>query len=77
MKISTPSVSTMGLSNLLPNLGDTVTESDLVARIWPVDRTGVPPVEYKVRRSGILAGRHFPGLVKVGDCVAMIAIEGN
>ena len=66
-----------GLIEFAADLGDAVTEGDLVARIWPVDRIGVPPIEYQVRRSGILAGRHFPGLVKVGDCVAMIAIEGN
>jgi len=55
------------------DLGDHVGKGDEVARVWPVDRTGRPPVNYVARRGGILAGRHFPGLVKAGDCVAVIA----
>ena len=48
-------------------------KGDVVARVWPVDRTGVAPVEYRAGRGGLLAGRHFPGLVKAGDFMAVVA----
>jgi N-alpha-acetyl-L-2,4-diaminobutyrate deacetylase len=36
-------------------------------------------VEYVARRGGLLAARHFPGLVQIGDTVAVVAdvIEEN
>ncbi|MFP4537454.1 MAG: N(2)-acetyl-L-2,4-diaminobutanoate deacetylase DoeB [Dichotomicrobium sp.] len=62
-----------GLIEPLADLGDHVNEGDEVARIWPADRTGREPVSYTARRDGILAARHFPGLVQAGDCMAVIA----
>lgn len=62
-----------GLIEPCADLGDTLAEGDLLARIWPVDRTGVPPAEYRAKRGGLLTARHFPGLVKAGDCLAVIA----
>jgi N-alpha-acetyl-L-2,4-diaminobutyrate deacetylase len=62
-----------GLLEPMVDLGGMVRQGDAVARIWPVDRTGVLPVVHHARRDGILAGRHFPGLVKAGDCAAVIA----
>jgi N2-acetyl-L-2,4-diaminobutanoate deacetylase len=55
------------------NLGDMVGAGDCIVKVWPLDRTGVLPVEYRAKRGGILAARHFPGLVKAGDCLAVIA----
>ncbi|MCI5078173.1 N(2)-acetyl-L-2,4-diaminobutanoate deacetylase DoeB [Oricola sp.] len=55
------------------DLGDTVEKGARLARVWPVDRTGAAPVDCHAKRSGVLAARHFPGLVKAGDCVAVIA----
>lgn len=63
-----------GLIEPLIDLGEEVREGDVVARVWPVDRTGIEPVPYHARRGGILAGRHCPGLVKSGDCMAIIAV---
>lgn len=60
----------------LVDLGDEVAEGEPVARLWPTDRTGSPPQECRAGRSGILAGRHFPGLLKSGDCVAVVAERG-
>jgi len=37
---------------------------------------GVTPVEYAATLDGILAMRHFPGLVKMGDSIAMQAYVG-
>ncbi len=63
-----------GLIESCVALGQAISEGDIVARIWPVDRTGVPPIEYKAKRSGIVAGRHFPGLVQSGDFLAVVAV---
>lgn len=64
-----------GLFEPLVDLGDPISAGDLVARVWPVDRTGRRPIDYRVRRSGILASRHFPGLIKSGDCLAVVGVE--
>ncbi len=63
-----------GLFEPMSDLGDTVSKGDVVARVWPADRTGRPPVCYSARRSGVLASRHFPGLIKSGDCLAVVAV---
>jgi N2-acetyl-L-2,4-diaminobutanoate deacetylase len=55
------------------DLGDMVESGELIARIYDASRTGVAPVEYRARRSGLLAARHFPGLVRIGDTVAVVA----
>ncbi len=62
-----------GLLEPTVDLGCKVAEGDLVAKIWLLDRTGVAPIAYRARRSGMLAGRHFPGIVKAGDCMAVVA----
>lgn len=64
-----------GLIEPVVDLGQSVTKGDVVARIWPVDRTGVAPIEYRVKSSGILTSRHFAGLVKSGDCIAVTAAK--
>lgn len=63
-----------GLIEYLVDLGDTVAEGQPIARIWPADRTGVAPVSCLARRDGILAARHVPGLVKLGDFVGLVAV---
>ncbi len=55
------------------DLGQTVRKGDVVAQVWPADRTGVPPIQYRAGMDGLLTARHFPGLVKSGDCVAVTA----
>ncbi|UYN98599.1 MAG: N(2)-acetyl-L-2,4-diaminobutanoate deacetylase DoeB [Devosia sp.] len=62
-----------GLIEPVMDLGEAVTEGDVVARVWASDRTGLAPVDYAAKRSGILMSRHFPGLVQSGDCVAVVA----
>ncbi|MDQ6435166.1 N(2)-acetyl-L-2,4-diaminobutanoate deacetylase DoeB [Mesorhizobium sp. LHD-90] len=54
------------------DLGEPIAEGDVLARIWPTGRTGQPPREIRARISGLLIARHFPGLVKAGDCVAVV-----
>ncbi|NKJ49856.1 N-alpha-acetyl diaminobutyric acid deacetylase DoeB [Burkholderia sp. SG-MS1] len=62
-----------GLLELCKDLGETVKSGEVIARIYDASRTGVAPVEYRARRAGMLAARHFPGLVRVGDTVAVVA----
>jgi len=62
-----------GLVAPLVDLGEKVVVGQPIARVWPNDRTGVDPIEYRTQRAGILAARHFPGLVQTGDCLAVIA----
>lgn len=64
-----------GLYEPMVDLGEAVRKGDVIARVWPVDRTGVLPIEYKAGISGLLISRHFPGLIKAGDCVAVVGIE--
>ncbi|SHJ85543.1 N-alpha-acetyl-L-2,4-diaminobutyrate deacetylase [Aureimonas altamirensis DSM 21988] len=61
-----------GLMEPLVDLGMPVEQGDVVARIHSVDRTGTEPVDLRAGLSGILAARHFPGLVKSGDCAAVV-----
>nr|WP_199257559.1 N(2)-acetyl-L-2,4-diaminobutanoate deacetylase DoeB [Paracoccus binzhouensis] len=64
-----------GLIEFLADLGDAVEQGQPVARIFPVTRTGVAPVAVHARRGGLMMARHFPGIVKPGDCVAVIGEE--
>ncbi len=63
-----------GMIEPVVDLGDEVAAGDLVARIWSTERTGQAPEEYRAKRSGILMARHFPGLIKSGDCLAVVAV---
>lgn len=65
-----------GLMQPLADLGDAVTAGQPIAQIWPPDRTGVEPQTITANRDGIIAARHFPGLIQTGDCLAVIAVEG-
>lgn len=64
-----------GLFHPLLDLGQEVCAGQPIARIWSPDRTGVPPTEVTANRDGIIAARHFPGLVQSGDCLAVIAVQ--
>jgi len=66
-----------GLIEPLVDLGAVVEQGETLARVWPVDRTGVEPVNYRALRSGILTTRHYPGLIKVGDCLAVVSVPVN
>lgn len=61
-----------GLLEMCVDLGDAVREGDVIARVHNVYRTGGTPDEYRAQTSGILAGRHFPGLVDMGDSLGVI-----
>lgn len=64
-----------GLIEFTADLGEPVAAGQVIARIWSTTRTGLPPAELRLRRGGLLLARHFPGLVKPGDCVAVVGVE--
>ena len=68
-----------GLLEMCRDLGDMVKAGDVLARVYDITRTGAAPVEYRAKRDGLLAARHFPGLVQTGDTVAVVAdiVERN
>jgi N-alpha-acetyl-L-2,4-diaminobutyrate deacetylase len=64
-----------GLLEPLVDLGDPVRAGAPLARLWPHGRTDAPPQLVEARATGLLAARHFPGLVQPGDCLAVVAAE--
>ena len=65
-----------GLVEYLVDLGSVVEAGQVIARVWPTDRTGSRPTDYPAPFTGILAARHFPGLIGIGDCLAVVALAG-
>ncbi|KQU88594.1 N-alpha-acetyl diaminobutyric acid deacetylase DoeB [Ensifer sp. NM-2] len=63
-----------GLIEPLVDMGDSVVAGQVVARIHPIGKTGALPSDVCTKMDGILCARHFPGLVKAGDCVAVVAV---
>jgi N-alpha-acetyl-L-2,4-diaminobutyrate deacetylase len=63
-----------GLLEVTVDIGGMVAEGEILARVYDIERTGTDPVEYRARIDGILVGRHFPGLVAMGDIVGVIAV---
>lgn len=64
-----------GLIETTIDLGEQIDVGAVVARIYPIGRTGQAPQEIRAKMSGLLAARHFPGLVKAGDCVSVVAVD--
>ena len=67
---------TTGLLELCVDPGDSVSEGQLLARVYDMERTGRNPVEYLSPLDGVFVARHFPGLVGMGDIVGVVAVEG-
>ena len=65
---------TAGLIEYCVELGDRVEVGQLIARVYDVERTGRPSSEYRAGISGFFIGRHFPGLVTLGDFIAAVAV---
>lgn len=62
-----------GLFEPVRDLGDAVARGEIIARIHSIGRTGSVPFDYRAALDGVVAARHFPGLIKTGDCLAVIA----
>ena len=65
---------TAGLIEYCVELGATVEAGQVIARIHDVTATGRPPVDYRAGISGLFLGRHFPGLITLGDFLALVAV---
>lgn len=63
-----------GMIETVVDLGEPVKKGEVIARIHDVTRTGPAPQELRAKMDGLLTARHFPGLVKAGDCAAVVAI---
>jgi N-alpha-acetyl-L-2,4-diaminobutyrate deacetylase len=68
---------TTGLLEMCVDLGASLRKGELVARVHDCERTGQAPVEYHAKLDGLLASRHFPGLVNLGDTIAVIATAAS
>jgi N-alpha-acetyl-L-2,4-diaminobutyrate deacetylase len=63
-----------GLLEPCVDLGQEVRKGDILARVWPIERSGVSAADYRAGMDGILAARHFPGRIAAGDCLAVLAV---
>ena len=64
-----------GLIEFCLELGESVEAGEVVALVHDTTRSGSQPRAYEAQISGILTGRHFPGLIKPGDFLAMVAVQ--
>jgi N-alpha-acetyl-L-2,4-diaminobutyrate deacetylase len=62
-----------GLFEICTDLGTEVKKGDVVAKVWPAERTGASPALYRAKKDGLVTARHFPGLIKMGDCMIVLA----
>ncbi len=65
---------TAGLIDYCVDLGAPLEAGQIVARVHDIERTGRPAVAYRAERGGLLIGRHFPGLIGLGDIIAAIGV---
>lgn len=62
-----------GLLEMCVDLGHPVRSGDTIAYVHDTKRTGTKPAIYTAKIDGILSARHFPGIIKSGDTLAVIA----
>lgn len=62
-----------GMVEFTVSLGDPIRQGDIVAHIWNTRRTGKPAIEIHSKMDGLLIARHYPGLIQIGDCLAVMA----
>ncbi|MBF0278964.1 MAG: N-alpha-acetyl diaminobutyric acid deacetylase DoeB [SAR324 cluster bacterium] len=63
----------VGILEPFAALGEIVNKGDLLVRIYSMERTGIPPYEYHAPRDGMVISRHAPSVVRMGDCLNVIA----
>lgn len=63
-----------GLLEPCVDLGSPIKAGQLLARVHGIEHNGRAPTEYHSPIDGLLAGRHFPGLIDMGDIVAVVAV---
>jgi len=68
---------TTGLLEMRVDLGAEVRAGEVIARVHDVERTGAGAVDFRAGIDGILTGRHFPGLVAIGDVIGVVAVPAG
>lgn len=63
-----------GLVEFRVDLGEQVARGDTIVRIHDTTRTGQAPRQYSTDIDGVLVGRHFPGIARMGDCLAVVGV---
>jgi len=69
--------SASGLVEFCVDLGEAVREGAVVARVHDTRRAGLAPRDYHAGIDGVLVGRHFPGITRMGDCLAVIGVPAD
>jgi N-alpha-acetyl-L-2,4-diaminobutyrate deacetylase len=64
-----------GILEMLVNLGEEIGAGAPLAQVHDIERPQRAPAVYRAAQSGVLIGRHAPGLIKPGDCLAVIATD--
>lgn len=64
-----------GIYEPLVNLGASIESGSTIGRIHFYERPDRPPLELTARRTGLVIARHFPGLVQMGDTIAVVALD--
>ncbi len=64
-----------GMIEYLVPLAAELRAGEPIARVHDYHRPAAEPHVYAARCDGVLVGRHFPGLVGTGDCLAVIATD--
>jgi N-alpha-acetyl-L-2,4-diaminobutyrate deacetylase len=64
-----------GILELLVDRGAEVKAKEAIAQIHDVEQPARAPAVYHAPQSGLLIGRHAPGLIKPGDCLAVLATD--
>ena len=63
-----------GLLEPCVDLGTRVKAGDLIGRVHNVEHTGLAPTEYCAKIDGVIAGKHFPGKIAMGDFLSVVAV---
>jgi N-alpha-acetyl-L-2,4-diaminobutyrate deacetylase len=64
-----------GILEPLVDLGTEVAADQPIVQIHDPEKPANPPVVCRAARDGLFIGRHAPGLVRPGDCLAVLATD--
>jgi N-alpha-acetyl-L-2,4-diaminobutyrate deacetylase len=64
-----------GIFEILIDLGGEVAVGQPIGQIHDIERPRQAPAVYCAAQAGFLIGRHAPGLISPGDCLAVIATD--
>jgi N2-acetyl-L-2,4-diaminobutanoate deacetylase len=64
-----------GILEILVDLGGELAAGQPIGQIHDIEQPRQPPAVCHAARSGVLIGRHAPGLIEPGDCLAVLATD--